>query len=547
MILLAFFPLSPALYASNSPIELTSEEKAFIAENPVVHLGVDPAFIPYEFIDSDGIYKGIAADYIDLISQRIGIQFVVEMNLTWEQAYEMAVRKELDVLPCIGKTAEREPYFLFSDSYYSFIRVFFINTNNSRIKSFEDLMGQKVAVQSNSSHYGFLQQYPSIQMSLYSDVVEALQAVSSGKEAAFVGNLATSNYLIKSNGITNLKYIEIDSEKKQFLYFAVRNDWPQLVSILNKGLASITEEEKITINNRWVGVEKSFDYTFLFQIIGAALLLVVIILGVSAFWIIRLKREIEKRKKIQAELKIAKDEAELANHVKSTFLARMSHEIRTPLNAITGMAYLVKKTDVTSTQRQYLDKITQAARNMLNIINDILDFSKIEAGKIELERVSFDLEKVIDHVINIVFLKIEEKGIEFSMEKDPEIPTDFWGDPTRIEQILVNLLSNAIKFTDKGFVTLSVRLDAKDRDSCTIEFRVKDTGIGMSPEQLALLFPAVQPGGCYDHQAFWRNRPWPFHSEQSCRHDEWGHQGLQHRGDWLYLHRPIDIGYGSKQ
>jgi len=491
VILLAVFPAlfwNPSLSASTNTIVLTQAERNFITAHPVIHLGVDPSFIPYEFIDTDGVYKGIAPDYIALISQRIGIQFIVEKSLTWAQAYEKAVRKELDVLPCIAKTREREPYFLFSASYYSFLRVVFINTNNKDIASFNDLMNKKVAVQTNSSHYGFLQEYPSIQMSLYSDVVKALQAVSSGTETAFVGNLATSNYLIKDNGITNLKYIEIASEEKQLLYFAVRNDWPELVSILNKGLASITQEEKLTINNRWVGVEKNFDYTLLFQIIGIAGLVIVLIIVVSSFWIVRLRKEIAKRKIIQEELRIAKDEAEHANQIKSTFLARMSHEIRTPLNAITGIAYLIKKTDVTVTQQQYLDKITQAARSMLNIINDILDFSRIEAGKIDLERVSFNIDKVIDHVINIVFLKIEEKGIEFSMNKDPDIPTFFWGDPTRIEQILVNIVSNAIKFTDKGSVAFSIQLEAKDNNAHVIQFRIKDTGIGMSKEQILHLF-----------------------------------------------------------
>jgi signal transduction histidine kinase len=109
-------------------------------------------------------------------------------------------------------------------------------------------------------------------------------------------------------------------------------------------------------------------------------------------------------------LKIAKEEAEVANHIKSTFLARMSHEIRTPLNAITGMTYLIRKTDITVTQKIYLDKITQASRNMLGIINDILDFSKIEAGKIEVERVPFNLDKVLQQVIILFLIKLTNRA-----------------------------------------------------------------------------------------------------------------------------------------
>lgn len=481
-------------FAVSNDIQFSQVEKNFIKEHPVIHLGIDPSFIPYEFIDSDGQYKGIAADYIQLICERTGLEMVIEKKLTWSESYEKGVQKQLDVLPCISKTEQRKKYFLFSDSYYSFQRVIFINENNSSIKSLNDLLNKKVAVQTNSSHHSFLEQYDSIELSLYLNVDDALQAVSVEKETAYVGNLATSSYLIKSKGITNLKFIVIGSENEQSLYFAIRNDWPELVSIINKSLESITQEEKININNRWVEVRRETDYRQILSIAGIASVIIAIILIVSFFWINKLKREITVRQKIQEELKIARDEAESANSIKSTFLARMSHEIRTPLNAITGMAYLIKKTDITITQQIYLDKITQASRNVLSIINDILDFSKIEAGKIEIERISFNLDKVLNQVINIISFKIEEQGIDFSMNKDPNIPTYFWGDPTRIEQILLNVVNNAIKFTDEGSVFLSIRLTAKLKDVYHIEFSVKDTGIGMTGEQINQIFKPFDQG-----------------------------------------------------
>lgn len=481
-------------FAVSNDIQFSQIEKDFIKEHPVIYLGIDPAFIPFEFIDSDGQYKGIAADYIQLICERTGLEMVIDKDLTWSEAYEKGVQKQLDVLPCISKTAQREKYFLFSDPYYSFQRVIFINENNNSIKSLNDLLNKKVAVQINSSHNSFLNDYDSIEQSLYFNVDDALKAVSIGKEIAYVGNLATSSYLIKSNGITNLKFIVIEPESNQSLYFAVRNDWPELVSIINKSLENITQEEKINISNHWVAVKEETDYAQILKIGGIAIGVIAIILIVSFFWISKLRREISVRQKIQEELKIARDEAESANHIKSTFLARMSHEIRTPLNAITGMAYLIKKTDVTITQQIYLDKITQASRNMLTIINDILDFSRIEAGKVEIERISFNLDKVLKQVIDIVSFKIEEQGIDFSMNKDCDIPAYFWGDPTRIEQILLNVVNNAIKFTDKGSVFLSIRLMSKEENVYNIEFSVKDTGIGMTSEQINQLFKPFDQG-----------------------------------------------------
>ena len=479
-------------YGLETQVQLTEEEEAFIRTHPVVSLAVDPEFTPYEFVDKDGKYKGIAADYIKLICERTGLKMEPVYGLSWAQAYGKAELGEIDVLPCVSKTNEREKAFLFSKPYYTFKRVIFLNENEKNILTFDDLIRQKVAVQENSSHYGFLKGYPSIQLSLYQNVGDALKAVSDGRETAFVGNLATSGYLMKANGITNLKYIEINTGQNESLYFAVRNDWPELVGIINKGIDSITEEEKISIHNHWLGVEKQPDYTRIILIAGAIGSVVAVILIVSFFWILRLKKEIRERRNIEEALRIAKEEAESANSVKSTFLARMSHEIRTPLNAITGIAYLLMKTDVTATQKIYLDKITQASSNMLGIINDILDFAKIEAGKIQLETISFNLDEVLQKVVNIESYKIEEEAIDFFMEKEPDLPVFFFGDPTRVEQILLNLLNNAIKFTTEGSVNLSIKLLEKEGASNVIQITVRDTGIGMTEDQIQQLFEPFQ-------------------------------------------------------
>lgn len=475
--------------AETTGIQFTDQEKTFIAEHPVINLAVDPEFVPYEFIDSDGQYKGIAADYIALLSKKTGLKMVVAKNLTWSAAYEQAVEKKLDVLPCVAKTPDREKYFLFSNSYLEFQRVIVVKDTNTTIKSFADLLQTKVAVQINSSHYSYLKTFPQIEISPYPTVEAGLAAVSDGIEQSFVGNLATSSYLIKKGGYTNLKYIVMNANDVQSLHFAVRNDWPVLVGIINKGLASITKEEKIEINNKWIGVENQIDYGPIIVVIGIILL----VLLVSVYWVIRLKREVAKRRIIEEQLKKAKNEAEVANQIKSSFLARMSHEIRTPLNAITGMAYLIRKTDINTTQKLYLEKITQASHNMLGIINDILDFSKIESGKIEIERITFSLDKVLQQVISIVSFKIEEQGIHFTMNRDPEIPNNLLGDPKRIEQILINIINNAVKFTAEGEVSLRIRVVSKSENHYVLEFQVTDTGIGMSDEQMAQLFtPFVQ-------------------------------------------------------
>jgi len=479
--------------ASEHNIRWTEQEKAFIAEHPVIRLGVDPAFVPFEFINESGEYVGIAPDYLRLISERSGLEFEVVHGLTWPEAYNKAVAGEIDALPSIGITEEREKLFLFSDPYYHFKRVIVTRIEDSDISGMNDLDGLTVAVQRNSSQHSYLLSYPKINLSLYDSVESALTAVAIGTEKAFLGNLSTSSYLIRSNGLTNLRFVSFEAEKSQALYFAARKEWPELISIFNKALESISETEKVTINSKWVGLKTDIDYSTIIRLLVVVGTFIFAIIGVSFFWVTRLRKEIQQRRRVQIDLEEAKRLADEANEFKSGFMARMSHEIRTPLNAITGMAYLLKKTSLTLTQKMYADRITQASSNMLNIINDILDYSKIEAGKVELESVPFSLDQIIQNVVNIASYKIEEQEIEFKLLKDSRVPNWFFGDSKRIEQVLLNLLNNAVKFTHEGEVSLDIRLISIEDDQYHISFEIKDTGIGMNDDQVKNLFqPFIQ-------------------------------------------------------
>ncbi|MGB4659000.1 MAG: transporter substrate-binding domain-containing protein, partial [Mobilitalea sp.] len=435
-----------------------------------------------------------ADDYINLISEKCGIKMVVEPDLTWAEAYAKAAKGEIDVLPCVSKTAEREAIFLYSNPYYYFNRAIYVQEDNNTITSMYDLSGQMVAVQADSSHEGYLRTFTDINLSLFSTVGDALKAVSKGTELAYVGNEDTSNYLVQEYGITNLKSITIVTASENGLYFAVRKDWPELTSILNKCLASITKKERLMIDNNWSGVDKALAYQQNLRTIIVISSVIAFGLILSFYWIIRLRKQVKLRMVAEQNLKQLKEEAETENELKSIFLARMSHEIRTPLNAITGMTYLLGKTDVSSAQKLYLDKITHAAKSMLGIINDILDFSKIEAGKIVLEKLPFSLDTTLEQVVNIISYKVEEQGLEFSIHKDSDVPTFFYGDSLRLQQILINLINNAIKFTKKGFVRASISLVSKTNDSCILQFKIEDTGIGMSPDQLKAIFQSFGQG-----------------------------------------------------
>ena len=184
----------------------------------------------------------------------------------------------------------------------------------------------------------------------------------------------------------------------------------------------------------------------------------------------------------------AREIAEEAAKTKSDFLANMSHEIRTPMNAIIGMAHLALKTDMTPRQRDYVKKIQGSGQHLLGIINDILDFSKIEAGKLNVEHSEFELDKLLDNVANLVAEKTTAKGLELVFDIDPDVPRNLVGDSLRMGQVLINYANNAVKFTETGEIDVIIKVQERTANEILLWCGVKDTGIGLTPEQQARLF-----------------------------------------------------------
>jgi len=204
--------------------------------------------------------------------------------------------------------------------------------------------------------------------------------------------------------------------------------------------------------------------------------------------------DITVRKESERMLVAAKECAEDAARAKADFLANMSHEIRTPLNAIIGLTHLALKASTDPGLDDYLGKISQAGHHLLAIVNDILDFSKIESGKLSLESTALQLESVVTSAIQLVAEQAAEKGLELVLDLPSDVPDDLYGDALRLKQILINYLTNAVKFTERGEVSVVVRVIEDGEDQVTLRFEVRDTGIGIEPDKIARLFRGFEQG-----------------------------------------------------
>ena len=309
--------LEPAVF-------LTETEKSWIAAHPLIRFGADPEFVPFEYIAPDGTYQGIASEYVAILNRRLGLNLQLVPSTGWAQVMDRVIKGQIDVLPCIGKTADRKRFLRFSDPYLNFHRVIITRSAHPFISGLGDLADEAVAVQGNSSHDGFLKDYhPELDPVRYQTIQDALLAVSHGKADALVGNVASASFWIRKLNLTNLKVSAPVLPSIFHLHFGIRRDWPELAAIINKGLASITLEEENRIFRNWINVDypTGIDPRTAWKYAArAGIPALVLIIGILA-WNLTLKRQVIKR--MAAEQRLEKNIAfeHLLSEMSSRFIA----------------------------------------------------------------------------------------------------------------------------------------------------------------------------------------------------------------------------------
>jgi len=281
-------------------IGLTVEEQAWLAEHPVVRLGVDIEWPPFEFIDDERSYRGMAAEYIGLVEKKLGIRFEIEKDKTWSQVVEAVKNRELDMYSCVVETPQRNEYMDFTQPYLDFPMVIVTADNVTYVDGIKDLAGKKIAVvKGYASHELLVANHPELDLFLATDLPEALDAVSHGKVYAYIGNIASVSYILRREGLTNIK-ISGETPYRFELAMAGRKDWPELTSILQKALDTISEEEHEQIYNRWISLryEYGLDTTLLWQILITASIIIALIL----LWNRKLTVEVNRRNEAEHAL-----------------------------------------------------------------------------------------------------------------------------------------------------------------------------------------------------------------------------------------------------
>lgn len=504
----------------NSSLILTDEEKEWIKDHPVIKVGSDPNWAPFEFRDNDGKYQGINIQYLKIIEKKIGVHFIFDTSNIWQEIMDKAFIKEIDLITGINETSLRNKYFNFSDIYISHPISIFAHKDITHIRDLNELSGEKVAVVKYYYTNEILKEnYPEINLVIVETPQEALKLLNKKKVTAYIEGMVTGSYYIADNNYTNI-HIVGDTPYNYNLRMAVRKDWEILPSILNKALNNISKTEKDNIYYSWISIKtkKKFNYLLFFEFI----IPLAILLTLFVFWNRKLRKEVLTRKETQNDLnkvieELKDTQTQLVQSEKMSTVgiltAGIAHEIKNPLNyimmgidgikngvkayekiiaayenihnelseeSIKNIQELKKELDY-NYYRYECESLTQSVQdgieNIHEITNSLNTFSYF-AGK---EMVFADINEGIKSTL--VILRSQYKYKIEIIEK-LEANTKIKCFPGKLNQVFVNLISNAIQaIEDKGTITIRTSIENN-----FIKISIKDTGKGISPEEKSKVF-----------------------------------------------------------
>ncbi|MDN3922893.1 ATP-binding protein [Roseateles violae] len=496
---LALLLLASAARANG--LALSAEERAWIAEHPVLRVASSRSYGPFTFVDAGGAVRGLSIDYATRLQQLTGLQLQLMPPAPFADSMQALRGGRLDMMMSLRDAPERREFLAFTRPYISVPAVLLRRrvAGAAGAEAGELAPGEPVSVSRGYAVGGFLaERFPGNPLQIESDDRNLLRRLAGGEIGAGVADLASATFLMRSDGIGNVRVVA-DIGFAYDLGIGYRRDWPMLGRILQKGLDQIGADERQKIADRWIPLDRDSAGLRREVVIAAT---GVLALGLAAVGLLyawnralrrqvvarteQLRQELAERRRLQ-DADHARAVAELANRAKTEFMSQASHELRTPLNAVLGFAQLLENDaarPLDATQRQRIAHIESAARHLLVLIEDMMSFSRLESGSLAVEPRPLDAGPVVQRCVELAMPAAQAAGIALRYAPDTQQRMAL-ADPVRLEQVLHNLLSNAIKYNRRGSW---VSVSAGPREPALFCIEVADGGLGLSAEQQSQLF-----------------------------------------------------------
>jgi two-component system, NarL family, sensor histidine kinase EvgS len=477
---------------------LTAEDHAWLAAHPVIRVGYDPDFKPFCFRDNSGHFAGIDAEMLTYIAAQLGVRFEYVTGSNWTEVYRRAERGEVDMLTSTAITPERERSFLFTRDYIKFPVTIVTRADGPFAVTLTDLKAMKVAAVNHYAPTEMLKRdFPELELRPAATMDEALLMVSRGDADAAVTNLVNASYVIKTRGFANLKIAGVISQTYE-TRFAVRRDWPEWQSLLERTLTAMPPQETVRILDPWIRVDYAsvirWDVVRRWATIGCIFAITVI--GLVTWRNASLRRELTKRRAVQQELEATNGRLQTVNaeltarHEEKTHLLQVAaHDLRNPLTGIVLTIGALQSESPSQVAQSKLDRLERSARQMTRLIDDLLEVDALESGRRQLEIRAVEVMSAVTETADAYQAAAAHKRITLSTRADGSLPI-VAADGQGLRQILDNLLSNALKFSPSGAcVDVTIRVV-----EAGVRIEVKDQGPGVFEAERERIFAKFARG-----------------------------------------------------